>query len=133
MIGTQFYVMEYVQGRIFRDAGLMEAPPTERRLLYTSLVKTLAWLHNIDWRGIGLEGYGGRRNNDKTYCERQVRTHTQPYSLILMLIHNKSHTHSHTYMSMPSFSYLFLFSWYRFQSGVIIIRWLVLMVQPSVR
>ena len=71
VIGTQFYVMEYVQGRIFRDPSLVQVPAGERDLLYQNLVQTLARLHTIDWRKAGLEGYGGR-NNKITYCQRQV-------------------------------------------------------------
>ncbi len=71
VIGTQFYVMEYVEGRIFRDPSLVGVSAKEREQLYSGLVRTLAWLHNIDWKKIGLEGYGGR-NAKKNYCERQV-------------------------------------------------------------
>lgn len=71
VIGSHFYVMEKVNGRIFRHASFPGASPDERRLLYKSLVETLARLHSINWRAIGLAGYGGR--SKKSYCERQVK------------------------------------------------------------
>ena len=71
IIGTEFYVMEYVPGRIFRDLSLTNLPPQERTAIYKNLVETLALLHTIDWKSIGLDGYGGR-NRNYSYCERQV-------------------------------------------------------------
>lgn len=71
VIGSHFYVMEKVNGRIFRHASFPGASPDERRLLFKSLVETLARLHSINWRAIGLTGYGGR--SKKSYCQRQVK------------------------------------------------------------
>ena len=70
VIGTEFYVMEYVRGRVFRDALLPGVPPGERSLMYRSFCNTLALLHSIDWAKIGLSGYGGR--SQKSYCQRQA-------------------------------------------------------------
>ena len=70
VIGAHFYVMERMRGRIFRHAAFPGVSPDERRLLYKSLVETLAQLHSIDWKLLGLKGYGGR--SKKSYCERQV-------------------------------------------------------------
>lgn len=70
VIGASFYVMEYVVGRIFRDASLPGVSPEERSLLYKSLVETLAQLHCIGWDKLGLQDFGGR--SKRSYCERQV-------------------------------------------------------------
>lgn len=57
-IGTPFYVMERLHGRILpwlRSAGVS---PSERREMVLQIADTLAALHRLDWRALGLEGYG---------------------------------------------------------------------------
>ncbi|KAF9348423.1 hypothetical protein BGX26_000165 [Mortierella sp. AD094] len=58
VIGTPFYVMEFLQGRIFSDVTLKKLPFEERRLCWISAVDTLAKLHKVDYVSIGLESYG---------------------------------------------------------------------------
>ncbi|KAG0255684.1 hypothetical protein BG011_004982 [Mortierella polycephala] len=58
VIGTPFYVMEFLQGRIFSDITLPKLPFEERRLCWISAVDTLAKLHKVDHVAIGLETYG---------------------------------------------------------------------------
>ena len=48
IIGTEFYVMEYVEGRIFTDLNLPGLNPAERRQVYEELVGVLAKLHSYD-------------------------------------------------------------------------------------
>ena len=60
-----------VQGRIFRDATLPGLTATERRAIHTAMVTTLAQLHSIDWKSVGLEGFGGKTET-RDYCQRQV-------------------------------------------------------------
>lgn len=69
VIGTEFYVMEHVEGRIFLDPGLPEVPPPVRRTMYEEMAKTLAAIHAVDVDQVGLSGFGRRDN----YCKRQVR------------------------------------------------------------
>ncbi|MBV9510823.1 MAG: phosphotransferase family protein [Caulobacteraceae bacterium] len=54
VIGTPFYLMERVEGRIFHDAALPEAPKAERRAYYREFARTLAALHAVDWRAGGM-------------------------------------------------------------------------------
>ncbi|XP_044534351.1 acyl-CoA dehydrogenase family member 11 [Gracilinanus agilis] len=75
VIGTEFYVMEHVQGRIFRDFSLSEISPAERAALYVATVETLARLHSLNIQTLGLEGYG----KGEGYCKRQVLTWTKQY------------------------------------------------------
>ena len=56
VVGTPFYVMDRVEGRVFSTAALDGA--TERHAMYMSFAETLARLHDIDWRQLGLEGFG---------------------------------------------------------------------------
>jgi aminoglycoside phosphotransferase (APT) family kinase protein len=68
VIGTSFYVMDFMEGRIFRDAQLPDQTPAERAAIYDDLNATMARLHGIDYRAIGLEDYGRPGN----YFERQI-------------------------------------------------------------
>ena len=54
VIGQAFYVMDFLAGRIFRDARLPGLAPAERAALYDELNATLARLHAVDWRAAGL-------------------------------------------------------------------------------
>ena len=55
--------------------------PAERHTLFVAMVTTLVQLHVLDWRGMGLEDFGGRGD----YVKRQVRNST-----ILVLVPNPS-------------------------------------------
>ncbi|MDF2115032.1 phosphotransferase family protein [Roseiarcaceae bacterium H3SJ34-1] len=68
VIGTPFYVMERLDGRVFHDCRLPDAPRDERRQMYRSAAQTLALLHKVDWARAGLEGFG----RPDGFYERQV-------------------------------------------------------------
>jgi aminoglycoside phosphotransferase (APT) family kinase protein len=75
VIGTAFYVMDYVEGRLFWDAALPEVASLERRAIYDEMTRVIAALHSVDYAAAGLGDYGkpGR------YIERQVARWTQQY------------------------------------------------------
>jgi aminoglycoside phosphotransferase (APT) family kinase protein len=75
VIGTAFYVMDYLSGRIFRDATLPGLAPAERAAIYDDLNATLAKLHRVDFAAVGLGDYGRPGN----YFERQVARWTRQY------------------------------------------------------
>jgi aminoglycoside phosphotransferase (APT) family kinase protein len=75
VIGTAFYVMDFLDGRIFRDARMPGLAPAERRALYDDLNATLARLHQIDFAALGLSDYGRPGN----YFERQIGRWTKQY------------------------------------------------------
>lgn len=54
VIGTPFYLMRRLRGRIFHEAALPGLPRHERREVYLAQARALAALHAVDWRGIGL-------------------------------------------------------------------------------
>ena len=72
VIGTPFYIMDRVDGRVFHDCALPGAAADERRAMYRSVARTLAQLHNVDPASVGLADYGRPGN----YFERQVRRWT---------------------------------------------------------
>ncbi len=75
VIGTPFYVMDLVEGRIFWDAALPDVPAQDRPAYFNAMADTLARLHEVDYRAIGLEDYG-RPNG---YVARQVKRWTRQY------------------------------------------------------
>lgn len=75
VIGSVFYVMAEVRGRIFWDLKLPGLQPPERRGIYQAQVNTLARLHAFDPAAIGLSDYGRTGN----YFERQVSRWTKQY------------------------------------------------------
>ena len=75
VIGSAFYVMDYVEGRIFWDALLPEVGAADRRDIYREMIRVLAALHSVDYTALGLSDYGKPGH----YVERQVARWTQQY------------------------------------------------------
>lgn len=74
-MGTQFFVMEFLDGRIFWDPALPELAQGERAAVYDAMNAALAALHSVDPAQIGLADYGKPGN----YFERQVSRWSQQY------------------------------------------------------
>lgn len=77
VVGTPFYVMERVEGRVFHDCTLPGAAPEERGAMYRSMAETLAAFHNVDFAAIGLADYGKPGN----YFARQITRWTRQWEL----------------------------------------------------
>lgn len=75
VIGTAFFVMDFVEGRIFWDASLPEVAKKERAPLFDAMVDTLADLHLIDYEAAGLGDFGKPGN----YFERQIARWSKQY------------------------------------------------------
>ena len=75
VIGTPFFVMDYVPGRIFSDPGLRDSTPAHRAAIYQDLARVLAALHRVDWRAAGLDGFG----RPEGYMQRQVALWTRQW------------------------------------------------------
>jgi aminoglycoside phosphotransferase (APT) family kinase protein len=75
VIGSAFYVMDYVEGRIFWDDALPETDPAERTLIYMEMVRVLAALHALDYGAIGMASFG----KPGAFIERQVALWTRQY------------------------------------------------------
>jgi aminoglycoside phosphotransferase (APT) family kinase protein len=77
VIGTMFYVMECVEGRIYWGPMLPDQTPKQRGEIYDAMNETFARLHNLDWRALGLEDFG----KPGDYVARQVSRWTKQYKL----------------------------------------------------
>ncbi|MGE0826845.1 MAG: phosphotransferase [Candidatus Binatia bacterium] len=75
VIGTDFYIMDFVEGRVFRAQTLPDLLPDERRRIYEAMIDTLAALHAVDFRVVGLADYGRVGG----YLARQVSRWSQQY------------------------------------------------------
>ncbi|XP_030847937.1 acyl-CoA dehydrogenase family member 10 isoform X3 [Strongylocentrotus purpuratus] len=75
VIGTPFYVMEYVAGRVFEDPTLPGMEASERRDIYKAMVDVLCKIHDVDVAQVGLDNYGKHGQ----YVARQVKTWSKQY------------------------------------------------------
>jgi aminoglycoside phosphotransferase (APT) family kinase protein len=75
VIGSMFYVMGYVDGRVCWDPSLPELDPAQRRAHYHAIVSTLATLHGIDVAAVGLSEFGRPGN----YFSRQLSRWSEQY------------------------------------------------------
>jgi len=75
IIGTAFYVMDYVEARVETDPALPSLSGDERKPLYRSVIGTLAALHTVDPAAVGLGDYG----RPSGYVERQFKAWSKAY------------------------------------------------------
>ena len=75
VIGSAFYVMDFVPGRVLRDPLLPELEPAERAAVFDSMNDMVARLHAVDPHAIGLADYGRPTN----YLQRQVSVWSRQY------------------------------------------------------
>ncbi len=75
IIGTWFYVMDMVEGRIFWNSTFPELPLASRHLYFDAMNHTLAQLHNVDPAAVGLSDFGRPGN----YFARQIARWSKQY------------------------------------------------------
>ena len=75
VIGTAFFLMSHVEGRVFWEAEMPTSNPAERAQVYDAMNATLARLHNFDPAAIGLADYGRGEN----YVARQIERWSKQY------------------------------------------------------
>lgn len=75
VIGTKFYVMEWVDGRVFAETRLPDQTPEARRAIYLDMARVLARLHSVDPAEVGLAEFGRPGN----YYERQIGRWSKQY------------------------------------------------------
>ncbi len=74
--GTPFYIMEYLDGRVFLDQSLPGMTPPERSAIYNEMNRVIAALHRIDHARLGLSDFGKAGN----YFARQIARWTRQYN-----------------------------------------------------
>jgi len=75
VIGTPFYIMEFLKGRVLVDQSLPGMSPAERRAIYEEMNRVIAALHTIDPVSVGLETFGKPGN----YFQRQIARWSRQY------------------------------------------------------
>ena len=76
IIGTPFYVMQRMSGRVFRTPTAPEVSDAkERSAIFDDMNATLAKIHTVDWKALGLEDFGKPGN----YMARQVSRWSKQY------------------------------------------------------
>jgi aminoglycoside phosphotransferase (APT) family kinase protein len=75
VVGSMFFLMEYVDGRVMWDASLPGHSIRERRAIYREMNRVLAALHSVDIEAVGLGDYGWPGN----YFERQISRWSKQY------------------------------------------------------
>jgi aminoglycoside phosphotransferase (APT) family kinase protein len=75
VIGSMFYIMGFVEGRIFWDPALPDIRVADRTAMYDEMNRVLAALHSVDVDAVGLSDFGKPGN----YFERQVGRWTTQY------------------------------------------------------
>lgn len=75
VIGTVFYVMEFVDGAVFWDPQLPQVSGESRGLMYDEMSRVLVALHQVDLAAHGLNDFG----RPGSYFERQIRRWTEQY------------------------------------------------------
>ncbi len=75
LLGASFYLMERVEGRVFHDAALRDAPVAERRAIWMGLADAMAAMHAVQPGEVGLGDFGRPGN----YFERQIARWTRQW------------------------------------------------------
>jgi aminoglycoside phosphotransferase (APT) family kinase protein len=83
VIGSVFYLMAHVEGRIFWDPSLPEMTPNERTAIYDSMNAALARLHSVDVAAAGLADYG----KPGSYFARQLQRWGEQYRASETTVH----------------------------------------------
>ncbi len=77
VVGTPFYMMERLPGRVFPRYALPGMEPSERRAIYLAMAETMARLHKVDWAAVGLADYG----RAGSYFTRQMARWTKQWQM----------------------------------------------------
>ena len=75
VIGSSFYVMDYLDGRVFIDPSLPGMTPAERAAIYAELQRVAAAIHSVDVQRIGLADFG----RPQSYLSRQIERWVRQY------------------------------------------------------
>jgi aminoglycoside phosphotransferase (APT) family kinase protein len=77
LIGTKFYLMDWVDGRVTNDSAMPGFTQAERGAVYADAAKVLAQLHQVNWADVGLERFG----RPDGFFERQIARWSKQWAL----------------------------------------------------
>ncbi len=77
VVGTPFYIMEKLPGRVFSECALPNMTQPERRAIYMGMAEAMAALHQVDWAAIGLSDYG----REGSYFSRQLARWSRQWAM----------------------------------------------------
>ncbi len=77
VLGTAFYIMEFMPGRILADPRMPGVAPGDRAKIFDSMNDVLARIHNVDYRAVGLGDFG----REGQYIARQIARWSSQYDL----------------------------------------------------
>jgi aminoglycoside phosphotransferase (APT) family kinase protein len=100
VLGAEFYVMEFVQGRIFTDPSLPGMSVPDRKAAYQDVLRVLTNLHSVDYNEVGLATYGkvGRyveRNIQRLMAVSRKQSELAPLPELDMISHQLSRAAPH--------------------------------------
>jgi aminoglycoside phosphotransferase (APT) family kinase protein len=75
IIGSTFYVMEFLDGRVFWDQRLPGLDPSDRQAMFAAMNAVIAELHSVDPTAVGLAGFG----RPGSYMARQIGRWSKQY------------------------------------------------------
>lgn len=81
LLGTPFYLMDFLEGRVFMEQSLPGMEPGERQAIYREMNRVIAALHAVDYRAAGLQDFGREGHyvaRQITRWSRQCRESTVP-------------------------------------------------------
>ena len=92
VIGSDFYIMDFVEGRVFWDPRLPDMSNETRAAIFSSMNSTIAQIHSLDPDAIGLADFGRKED----YLKRQIAhfdvgadTHTEKGVAIVFREHHR--------------------------------------------
>ncbi|MEY8839411.1 phosphotransferase family protein, partial [Cribrihabitans sp. XS_ASV171] len=80
VLGSDFYIMDFVEGRVFWDPRLPDMTAGERSSIFSSMNETIAQIHSLDPDAIGLSGFGRKED----FLKRQISRWTRQYEAARM-------------------------------------------------
>ncbi|GGD60595.1 phosphotransferase family protein [Lacimicrobium alkaliphilum] len=75
IIGSAFYLMEYIEGRVMWDPALPDIGPEQRSEVYEEMLRVMTTLHRVDVEKAGLSDFGRPGN----YYQRQINRWSEQY------------------------------------------------------
>lgn len=77
IIGTNFFIMKYISGKVYTDPSLGDLSPASKRRIYEEMIRVLVQIHSVP---INVVSFLGSSHHPEKFLERQVKTWTSQYT-----------------------------------------------------